>query len=249
MEKEKKIDGIRGEIIARRGDLVTLELIDRIDEEQAEKLKINGKYYAYLDIYDRRGISDEQRNYFWALMGDYESYTGYPARTSGDLFRIKFMEAEGLPEFPSIARGQMKMETARKLIQFILEYFIESGIPFHEQKFYLAEDDSKLYYALTMNRICWITGQKNAQLAHFEAVGMGRDRTKVDHSKHRFMMLSYPLHREQHDKGWTAFMEKYHLTPIKLKVEDLKKLRIKGAYLTEEQEEELRGVSKSKEEE
>lgn len=230
MEREEKTNGIRGEIIGYDGNNVILKLIDEIDTEEMERLKVDGRYFAYIDVYDKRGISDAQRNYFWALMGDYWNYTGYPKRTSGDYFRFKFMEEYNLPEFPSIARGKMKMTTARELLQFVLEYFIENGIPFHEQKFYLAEDESKLFYGLTMNRICWITGEESAQIAHFEAVGTGRDRTKVDHTRHRVMALSAKLHQEQHTIGWTEFMEKYHVTPIKLTAKDFKKLNIQGNY-------------------
>lgn len=229
---EKKIYDIRGEVIeySESDETITLKLFDEIDWEKAQELLIDNRLYVYVDILNKLNITDAQRKYFWALMGSYEDYTGYPKRTSGDKFLIEYMLDNRLEEIPSTSRNGMTKELAREVLQHVLEFMIEKGVPFYEQQFYLAENESKLFYALTMKRICWITGEENAQIAHFEAVGMGRDRTKVDHTKHRVMALSPALHEEQHKIGWTAFMNKYYVTPIKLTAEDFKKLNIRGNY-------------------
>lgn len=230
MSKEKKTMDIRGELIGYDGDNAMIRLLDEIDEKAIKRLQVDGRTFLYMDIHDNRNISDAQRNYFWALMGDFEEYTGYPQRTAGDWFRLKFMRGKGLPHFPSVARGQMTMKTARSLLQYILEYFIEHSIPFKDQKFYLAQDESELFYGLTMNRICWLCGKENSELAHYEAVGAGRDRTKIDHTKHHFMMLCYDHHQQQHQMGASNFCELHHITPIKLNKEDLQELNIQGNY-------------------
>lgn len=88
MEKEKKIFDIRSQLIEydHENQTVTLKLIDEIDLRKMPKLEKDGKYYTYLDFYDPRNISDEQRRYFWALMGNYADYTGHLKEATGNHF-------------------------------------------------------------------------------------------------------------------------------------------------------------------
>lgn len=145
------------------------------------------------------------------------------------------MQEMGLPEFPSTSRNGMKLETARQLLQFVLEYFIDKGIPFHEQEFYLAEDESRLFYALTMNRICWICGDKGDIHHAYGRVGAGRDRNKIDHTNSHFECLCRKHHNQAHQMGQNEFDEYYKITPIKLDKNSLKELGIRGNYEGEAQ--------------
>ena len=73
-------------------------------------------------------------------------------------------------------------------------------------------------------------GKPHAEIAHYEAVGMGRDRNRVNHTKHHVLALCSNHHREQHNTGWTKFMKKYLVKPIKLKERELRQLNIQGNY-------------------
>jgi hypothetical protein len=232
VEKEKKIYDIRGEVIGwdEERNAVVVKMFDDIDWEKAEELLIDDRLYVYLDILNKLKITDAQRKYFWALMGSYEDYTGYPKRTSGDKLLVDFMLDNGLKKIPSTSRNGMSKALARELLQFVLEHMIEEGIPFYERQFYLAEDESKLFYALTMNRICWVCGEEHSHLHHYDAVQRGRNRNKIDHTKHRFMMLCANHHQEIHNSGNKAFCEKYVLKPIKLDGKSLKQLGIQENY-------------------
>lgn len=232
MEKEKKIFDIRSQLIDydHENQTVTLKLIDEIDLRKMPKLEKDGKYYTYLDFYDPRMISDDQRNYFWALMGNYADHAGHLQRATGDYYLFNFMEEFDLPEFPTTRRNGMKLETARQLLQYVLDDFIKKEIPFYEQEFYLAEDESKLFYALTMNRICWICGDKGDIHHAYGRVGAGRDRNKIDHTKSRFECLCRKHHNQAHQMGQSKFDDYYKITPIKLKKEDLRDLGIRGSY-------------------
>jgi hypothetical protein len=84
---------------------------------------------------------------------------------------------------------------------------------------------ANMLYMLTINRACWICG-KHADIAHVEAVGAGRDRNKIDHTKHRFMALCRSHHNQQHVMGINSFMQRYHIKPIQLEKSDLKKLGV-----------------------
>lgn len=233
MNEDKRTENIRGEVIDydQETNSIVLKLHDEIDIQAIQKLKVNGRYYTYLDFYDKRNISDAQRNYFWALMGDYATYTGHLEQSTAEMFKMAFMKEYDMPDFPSVGRNGMTVTTARKFLQFILEYFIEKGIPFQDQQFYLAEDEGRLYYALTMNRICWVCGEKHSDLHHaYGRVGAGRDRNKFDHTKSWFEMLCRKHHNQAHNMGQKEFDEYYKFKPIKLDVNSLKELNVQGNY-------------------
>lgn len=251
MKREKKIYDIRGEVIEwdESEKTITLKLFDDIDWDKSKDLLIDNRLYVYLDLFNKLNITDAQRKYFWALMGDYENYTGYPRRTSGDKIIIEFTLENDLEKLPSTRRNGMSKELARELLQYVIEDLIDKGVPFHERKFYLAEDVSKLLYALTMKRMCWVCGKPGSSIHHAEdLVGMGRDRTKHNHLKSRFMCLCesghdienenkiISHHQEAHSLGLTNFCEKYHVQPIKLDEHSLRELGIRGDYPADEKD-------------
>ena len=140
------------------------------------------------------------------------------------------MQEQGLDEYPSLARNRMKKTVATELITWLIEFMIQNEIPFRKQQFYLTADTSRMLFALTMKRICFVCGKEHSHLHHYDAVQRGRNRNKIDHTKHRFMMLCANHHQEAHNLGNKEFCSKYHLKPIKLSKENLKDLGIRGNY-------------------
>ena len=226
----KRIHGIQSEIIAHKGDEVVLKLYNDIDIEKAKQKAVDGRYLTVLDFYEKDSITDLQRKHYFALIGDYTEYTGTPEQAADSYFRYNFMQEQGLDEYPSLARNQMKRTVATELITWLIEFMIQNEIPFRKQQFYLTADTSRMLFALTMKRICWVCGKKHSHLHHYDAVQRGHDRTKIDHTKHRFMMLCADHHQEIHNLGNKAFCEKYILSPIKLDKKNLKELNIRGNY-------------------
>lgn len=221
-----KVDNIRGEIIEQKGRLVTIRLIDDINVQEATQRRYNGKYYAYLTIVDPNSITDLQRKHFYALMGDLEEYTGTPIEAWESKIKYEFMLEEVLDAFPSLAVGAMSKTTASKLLEFVISFCIANDIPFRKQQFYLTTDASNMLYALTMKRLCVVCGKPNSEIHHVDAIGMGRDREKYDHTQSRFLCLCREHHTETHQIGGQEFMSKYHVKPVKLSREDLKRLGV-----------------------
>ena len=226
----KRIHGIQSEIIAHKGDEVVLKLYNDIDIEKAKQKAVDGRYLTVLDFYEKDSITDLQRKHYFALIGDYKEYTGTPEQAADSYFRYNFMQEQGLDEYPSLARNRMKKTVATELITWLIEFMVQNEIPFRKQQFYLTADTSRMLFALTMKRICWVCGKKHSHLHHYDAVQRGHDRTKIDHTKHRFMMLCADHHQEIHNLGNKAFCEKYILSPIKLDKKNLKELNIRGNY-------------------
>lgn len=218
---------LRAEITSQEGNEVTLKLHDPLLLKTLLNSEFNGKYWAILDTYEKEKITPDQRRHIYALFQDYVEYTGVPLDAVEAYFKYYFMIESDLSEFPSLSRNAMSMTIASKFISYLIDYYIQNDIPFRKQQFYLTTDTSKMLYALTMKRICWVTGKRNADIHHAEnLVGMGRDRNKVDHAKSTFMCLSRDAHTEIHQIGLKEFCQKYHVKPIKLKYEDLKQLGV-----------------------
>lgn len=186
----------------------------------------NGYINASIIFDDKRYITAEQRKHVFALCGDYADFVGYMKRDVVELYLFKFAESEGFNYMPSLAAEQMTREQASDLIDFIITDMIHHEIPFSKDVWYLTRESSKLLYALTMKRQCWICGKFGSDIAHVEAVGSGRDRRKIDHTKHHLMCLCREHHNEQHASGIETFCDKYILKPIKLTDDDLKQLGV-----------------------
>lgn len=218
---------LRAEITAQQGNEVTLKLHDPLLLKTLLNSEYNGKYWGILDTYEKEKITPDQRRHIYALFQDYVEYTGVPLDAVEAYFKYYFMLEFDLSEFPSLARNAMSMTIASEFISYLIDYYIQNDIPLRKQQFYLTTDTSRMLYALTMKRICWVTGKPNADIHHAEnLVGMGRDRNKINHSKSTFMCLSREAHTEIHQIGLETFCQKYHVKPIKLKHEDLKQLGV-----------------------
>ena len=215
---------LRGEIIAHEDDLITVRLIDSLDVETVKKQAYNGKYYVTVDVFEKDSITDEQRRHFLALCGDISEYEGVPVDAVQAKMKYDFMKEEGLTDYPSIARNKLNKTTASKLIEFTVLHCVYNGIPFRKQQFYLTTDTSKMLFALTMKRICWVCG-KRADIHHASnLVGMGNKRSKHNHEESTFMALCREHHNEIHNRGYTDFCEEHHLKAIKLNQRNIKEL-------------------------
>ena len=224
---------MRGQIIGHTGDLIQVRLIDPLDVETVKKQAYKGKYYVTVDVFEKDSITSEQRKHLYALFGDIAEYIGLPLDAVEAERKYQFMQDEFMDEFPSLANNQMKKTVASKFIEHTIMYCIDNDIPFRKENWYLDQATSKMLFALTMKRICWVCGTKRSQLAHYEAVGLGRNRNKVDHTKHHFMCLCHGCHTKQHQMGINHFIKLHHIKPIKLQAEHLKQLNIKGDYSNE----------------
>ena len=163
--------------------------------------KATGRAILYIEERDK--ISDEQRKLLFALWRDYESYTGVPIDAVEAWFKYQYMLHADLDRLPSVSRGRMSKHLATDFITYTLEYYLNNGIPFQQADWY-----------------------KGADVAHVEAVGMGRNRKTIDHTKHHVMALCRGCHQEQHTSGIDTFMSRHHVVPIKLTEETVKLLNL-----------------------
>lgn len=211
-----------GKLESYSGNKMIIDIPNGFDMNEIVRKSKQGE--LIVDFYEKDTITDLQRKHYWALVGDIEEYTGYTADVIDSYLRVQFMKLISLEEYPSLKRNQMKKTVASELLEHVIDLCITNDIPFRKQQFYLTINTSKMLYALTLKRLCWVCGKPNSEIMHVEAVGSGRDRKQIDHSKHHFMCGCREHHSEQHNIGIDSYMIKYHFKPIKLNYEDLIKL-------------------------
>lgn len=225
-----KIQGLRSELVEFDGENITFKLLDQLDVDKVQETAKNGKFYAYIDFVDERDRSEAQRKHFYALIGDIAKGKHLADYNAELMIKALFAEEYDLDHLPSMKKRNMSRKQATKMIDFTINWMIWNDIPFRKNMIYLAEDTQKILYALTMNRKCWVCGKPHSDLHHYDAIGAGRDRTKIDHTKHKFMMLCREHHNEMHSMENKEFLEKYVLAPIKLDKRSLKELGVQGKY-------------------
>jgi len=178
--------------------------------KEIEQYLTNGIATAWVMINDNRRLSPGQRKKWFALICDISIYTGYPADYLHVLFKTMYSIYYDKEQ---ISMSNVDMATAKDMIDFLLNWCFDFGIP-------LAEDAGKLFlgeelwtYYCLKNRVCVVCGKK-ADLHHYDQIGMGRDRTKIDDSNLLKLPLCRVCHTEAHTIGQKTFLEKYHVKPI-----------------------------------
>ncbi|MCO7151719.1 putative HNHc nuclease [Vagococcus lutrae] len=216
-----------GRIIKVQGDEVTFKLDRDFDIAKAKRLSIEENTRSIIRVIDERNITKAQNGMIHGLFNDISLYTGYPQEWVKELLKAMFAGEKGIETF-SLKNYEISQVFAGEFIEYILKFCFENEIPFKYQQFHLASDITRVLFLYLKHRACFVCGKPHADMAHYEAVGMGRNRKKIDHSKHRFMTLCREHHQEQHNIGLTEFMQKYVLVPIKLTPEQVKEFKIGG---------------------
>ncbi|KIX91451.1 hypothetical protein TP70_02230 [Staphylococcus microti] len=174
---------------------------------------------------DPYAITDKQRRKIFALCNDIEEYTGQPREYMRQLFieYVSFVEGYERLSLSDCSRTQ-----ASKIIEVILDWIFHNNIPLNYRTSNLLKNDKAFLYWSTVNRNCVICGKPHSDLAHYEAVGRGRDRTKINHYDNKVLALCRDHHTEQHAIGIKSFNEKYHLQDSWVKVDDRLNKMLKG---------------------
>lgn len=161
-----------------------------------------------VNVIDKNSITDKQRRKIFALCNDIEAYTGQPRDYMRQMFKDYLIFMNGYETF-SLSDCTKKL--ARELIDLIINWVFLHDIPLNYRTSDLLKDDKSFLYVSTINRTCAICGKSNSDLAHYYAVGRGRNRNKIDHFGNKVLALCRNHHIEQHAIGMNKFNKKYHL--------------------------------------
>lgn len=221
-----------GEIERVEGNKLTITVDNDIEKYDLTSLANGKSLTAEVMINDGRHITDVQRNKIFAMLHDISDYTGYPMDDIEPMMKYRFMSTQKVPEFFSMK--DCSLTTARNFISFLITYCIKREIPFTTKVWDEIASSYPLQHQCLLKRLCVICGKPHADLAHYDGVGSGRDRTKMNHVGLRAMTLCRKHHSLQHRIGLIEFCQMYQVKPIKLTKYDVVKLGMMSKKQVEE---------------
>ena len=166
---------------------------------------------CYIDYIDSRPLSDRQRRFCYSLINAIAEWSGSETEEIKEAFKLEFW-ADKIDTLAdkvfSLANAPMSL--IAEFQRFLIKFVLANDVPL---KFSLLEyvDDTRDYvYQCLIHKKCCICG-KRADLHHIDTVGMGNDRTQVQHLGREVMPLCRVHHGEYHTKGKSEFLSLYHL--------------------------------------
>ncbi|OEL06875.1 hypothetical protein AST13_02225 [Staphylococcus xylosus] len=190
-------------------------------------VQLDNKDYLILDnglevecevkIHDPYKITGKQRRKIFTMVRDIYDYYGQPM----DYLRYMFQkQLEFLNGYAPISLSNCKRRQASELIELILDFVFDNDISMRIATSNLMKSDRYFLYKSTINRKCVICGAPNSDLAHYQAVGRGRNRNKINHYGNKVLALCRKHHNQQHDKGMSSFNKLHHLENAWVEVDD-----------------------------
>ena len=167
--------------------------------EEILKYKTTKGLTGELKLDDARRITALQRRKLYATFKDISDYTGDVPEYAKELFKFMFCAETDRESF---SLSNCSIETARELINYILEFVIENGIPLMELAIERTDDiGSYLYYCLKHEKCC-ICGLEGVTYT-------------IDNDKNKMCLCS--LHYDTAKvKGLERFCRDYKIYGIKI---------------------------------
>lgn len=190
----------------KAGTILTVYLKDT-------RLKIGDVLDITLKKTNKALITDLQRNHIYALIGNICRYTGDDKDSAKHDLKYWFMAQTGYEEF---SLSDCSKAQANEFIDFLINFILDWGIPTVKPLYAHTDDIDRYLYLCINNKKCAVCGQ-SGELHHWDTIGMGFDRDKVDDSDKRKICLCRKHHAEAHNTGVKGFQEKYHLYGIFIK--------------------------------
>lgn len=191
---------------------------------------------AKIEWIDPRQARPKQRSLFFALLGDIHNWSGEPTDWLKEYFYTMYTVKTAGKEISLADDTTNTVTDAKELIDEVVDFIFEYDVPVKQGYVLLPRDENEFQFECIKHRKCLVCG-KHADVHHLEldngnAVGMGMNRTKVDHSKKLLMALCRVHHNEIHSKGTRLFCHDHHLTNVGIKVdaETLKRIGVQGNY-------------------
>lgn len=211
-----------GKLIGVQGNVLKIALDEDLNTFKVNRYANGKQPTVELEIADNRKISPEQRKKIFALINDLCSYTGDVPEYWESVFKYQVRETFGIEEF---SLADCSVTVANYMILVILNFLFEEDIPFKTKTWDSLPNEFPKQMLCLKNRRCVLCG-KHADIAHYHAVGAGRNRNKINHVGNYIMTLCREHHTEQHKMGVKSFFMKYHIKPIKVTEDIAKQLNL-----------------------
>lgn len=166
---------------------------------------------CYIDLIDSRPLSDKQRRMCYALINAIAEWSGSTTEEVKEAFKLEFWaeRVETLADKVfSLANAPMSL--IAEFQRFLIDFIITNDVPVKRPLLEYVDDIGHYTYMCLIHKKCVICGRR-ADLHHIDTVGMGNDRTDVQHLGREVISLCREHHTEIHTLGKKGFMERYHL--------------------------------------
>lgn len=159
---------------------------------------------------DGRHISAEQRKKIYATIADISIHTGYLPEELKEWLKYLHISKSGCAYF---SLSSCSMDLAREFINTIMDYCLENGVILVDLGINRTDDINHYLYACIKNKKCAVCGL-NGETHHWDAIGMGMDRTTFDDALNRKIQLCRKHHTEAHTIGKEEFEKKHKVYGI-----------------------------------
>ena len=209
-------------------DGTTTVVISGVELGNKETLLLDNGLEVEVDVQvvDPFKITGQQRKLIFALCNDIEAHTGQPRDYMRELFQDFVTFYYGYAKRVSLS--YCTREQAGQVIESIIQWVFTNDIPIKYKTSDLMKDNKAFLYWATVTRHCVICGTQHSDLAHYEAVGRGMNRNKINHYNKHVLALCRRHHNEQHAIGVKSFDDKYHLHNSWIKVDERLNKMLKG---------------------
>ncbi|UEX89714.1 putative HNHc nuclease [Staphylococcus ratti] len=210
-----------------RDDGVTTAVVEGVEIGDKESLLLDNGLDVEVEVItvDPHTITDKQRRKIFALCNDIEQHTGQPREYMRSMFMDYVAFVEG---YDNLSLSTCTRTQANQIIEVMLDWVFHNDVPLNYKTSDLLKQDKSFLYWSTVNRNCVICGKPHSDLAHYEAVGRGMNRNKMNHYNKHVLALCRQHHNEQHNIGVESFDDKYKLHNSWLAVDERLNKMLKG---------------------
>jgi hypothetical protein len=176
---------------------------------QAQILKFrNGNAIdSEIRINDGRIITADQRKKIYATIKDICEYTGDVPEYLKEFLKFEYCAESGEDYF---SLSNCSITTARMFINHTIDFILMHDIPLSEAGLERTDDIDHYLWGCIKYKKCCICG-KPADLHHWDALGVGRNRKHFNDSQNRKIALCRMHHYEAHTIGRDTFADKHHV--------------------------------------
>lgn len=166
---------------------------------------------CYVDYIDSRPLSDKQRRMCYALINAISDWSGSEVEEVKEAFKMEFW-AERVDTLADkiFSLSNAPMSLVAEYQRFLIKFILANDVPLKFPLLDYVDDIQDYVYQCVIHKKCVICG-KRCDLHHIDTVGMGNDRTQVEHLGREVISLCRVHHNEIHQTGKAEFYEKYHL--------------------------------------
>lgn len=201
MQYFSKIKSIRETI---KGTDLIIHIPDVMIEQKILKEK---SFDAEIRINDSRTITSEQRKKLYATIKDISLYTGDDPEYLKEFLKFDYC-GESREQYFSLST--CSIDTAREFINFIIDFILKHNIPLSDEALNRTDDIDRYLWGCIKYKRCCLCG-KDGETHHWDAIGMGNDRSTYDDSDNRKIQLCREHHSMAHNIGRDSFGVKYHV--------------------------------------